>query len=334
MGLNEASLLNLRVKYLVPEVSEFHVFELDHTFQGDSRTPELFETVKRLRDQGYEISHHFLRVPREVLKKGQPWAVDSWGRFQQGSRFLGQDCLLLLCDLDEIPSQQQVRIARDKMKTGEVLSLVNVSFHRSSQWVLRYDPPSFPIAIRSPIALGEVRELESTRVGCTSHLRRFPGAHLSYWNFSASEMRKKFSSFSHSSMATEERSSDEYYRYCTHFGLSFRGHTSKPGFGLIGVFDPKTNEVTRALAVVEQENAIPVKFPPVPLRLAASENLSRLLDNKSHIGLEIQIPIEKIVVLIFCFLVRQTKLVFLRGSNRIKSFRVDFQRKVQFREVG
>lgn len=315
---DELDILRFRVDYLSrsQHIGEFHVFEGSHTFQGEKRKSFLQEACQELGLDAL-ITLHYVKFPDDILKSGNPWKLETWLRKQQLSRLRGRGHPILFGDVDEIPSLVQIEEAAVILDERKAVSLPLAGAYVSAKIELEY-AQKFPVLVL-PTVNQEANVLRDMSATIRQQGKAPKGLHLSYWKFEADDFRAKFRSFSHSSMSLAERNTNEYFSYCEHFGLSIRGHTDKRHLGLLRLSDLSQCEIRQEIIRRGLEPPISTAWPHKVVRLAASENISRLLDGKNHFDLKTKhLRGGEIVVSLCRLLVRKTILLIRKIINEIQ----------------
>lgn len=199
LGLQERRVLDFRLRYLATHVKKFYVGEARFTHQGG--TKELFFSRWKADGRWKSENLEIVEIPPPCSES----ALGSWGLERHSREWLvgyvakrHPRATLLVCDLDEIPSREQLDWIKDVADRTECGSLPMKLAYRRANWVLGrsghflWNKAFFVIApalrkqLREkilPLAPGE------------------PGLHMSYVDFSAVEIAQKLRSFAHTEFA-------------------------------------------------------------------------------------------------------------------------------------
>jgi Glycosyltransferase family 17 len=276
IGLNEGELYESRLKYLSQEVSEFHIFELDHTFSGNRRD-FFFESRDNVNSE-VPFFHHKLFLPDDLKSQGNAWQIDIWAKEQIAIWGSGQKGLVLFSDLDEIPSRSQIKWLKLNAERDVIYKLPTPFFIKSINLMARHAENQCTVfAVKFP-----------TNVYIRGNLRKFDGyvvpgpkgAHFSYLNFNSKLLKEKYSSFAHTEMNNEKFGSFEIMQFCERYQISYRGGTQNFGLGLLRPISSGDNEV---VCFFSESLGYPLEAPTSEsffFRILASEYVTRLVTGR------------------------------------------------------
>jgi hypothetical protein len=227
---DEVELVELRISYLGPVVDVAFIGESVETFSGKT---------KKLRFQSIHDGQRIFHIPiPKAPSRIEP--ADRWNReeFQrdyfldQIQRFTANEDIVLFCDVDEIPSREQVREVAELLSghTRDFVNLVTPIFLRNLNW-------SFPAhalwakakAFQSHAGFHRIR-YETGELTTRNH-----GAHFSYLGRDAETVKKKYSDFSHSELDKPVASDPALLEMADEFGVSHVGSFGSAGSGAVSV---------------------------------------------------------------------------------------------------
>ena len=225
---DEKLLVDLRLSYLANSVDLVFIGESTQTFSGKNKQLNF----KTLHD-GNRIFH--IEVP--LLPQGnQPsnrWTIEEFQRdyfLQEVSRLSGAKDIVLFCDVDEIPSTDQViEIVGTLAKNPEtIVNLVTPLHYRRLNWDVKSEQlwskaKGFKVSVGVP----GIRYLTGS---VTTNQR---GAHFSYLGFDAESIRRKYSSFSHAELDVAVASDPLLLAIADEFGTSHTGSFKSKDWGLL-----------------------------------------------------------------------------------------------------
>lgn len=216
---NEVELLRLRLCELDPVVDQFIVVQATTTFRGNDKPVIQLQDDARLAPFAHKLRHILVTdLPRGTT----PWFAEILQRnkLNQVLTEAQPDDLVMLSDLDEIPSRKAVKDAQI-VGQGQVAAFDMRFFYYGLNWE-RPNGWDYARAVRAA-ALTYLSPTE---------LRRCPpditipdaGWHLSYFyprRELVREIQTKAVSFSHGEYATADYLAPSYLEFCLRGGLSW-----------------------------------------------------------------------------------------------------------------
>jgi len=238
---DENNLAQFRVEYLEGLVSRHYFFEASVSHSGRS---------KPLRFSNSEIASHpkvtvvVIPLPNEVIEKKSGWAIEEYSR-DWAMWFVSKkypDHPVLLSDVDEIPSREQLESGISLAQTHAVVCLPLRVFYRCANWEAteswrdtklfmgRNAKPGIRFARAKP-ATGEL------------------GSHFRYLGYSSESIRSKYADFAHAEYDTDEFSTRELLDFADRYRLS---HVPRFDAGDTGILSqiPKSRATSTQLAVL------------------------------------------------------------------------------------
>ena len=268
---DEWDLVVFRIRYLAPLVDTFYIGESAVTFSGIAKERFFDSRKEQLKALGAKVEVVDLRIPEDLLKSGERWAVETYAR----NTLLEYVCekhredLVLFADVDEVPSRAQVRSLVARGRSLEIMSIPTQVCLRRANWI-EYWPHQW----RGKWGNGLLGKhwVPRIRRGTYPLVEGEPGAHLSYVGMDSVGVRRKYQAFSHGELDREELSSEAFLSLADEFHISHIGRALEPGAGLLTVVQPK--DFTELQKEAFEQNPSWFDFAPVskPLhrRLVAS----------------------------------------------------------------
>ncbi len=246
---DEWDLFVFRLEYLVAVVDKFYIGESAFTFSGLQKELFFHDRVGELAKLGFDIEVVQITIPSSLVDRGERWDVETYSR-----NFLLEnvcqrhpDDLVLFSDIDEIPSQAQVKGIIEKRNQLTTVSIPTQVFVRRANWI-EYEPDQWRGKWGN--ALFGKNWVPRIRRGNYPLAEGEPGAHLSYVGMKPQDIRKKYQSFSHGELDRDELSSEDFIAFADHFHISHLGRALEPGSGLLRVVGPSNfTELQRAAFV-------------------------------------------------------------------------------------
>jgi hypothetical protein len=227
---DELELVQLRISYLEPLVDAVFIGEAVESFSGKSKTLKF----KFLHD-GKKVVHITIPHAPSSIEPTDRWNREEFQRdyfLEQIQRFTGPEDIVFFCDVDEIPSRDQLREVEGLLSghTADFVNLVTPIFLRTLNW-------SFPAhalwgkakAFQSHAGFARIRY--ETGAFTTQNY----GAHFSYLGRDAETVKKKYSDFSHSELDKPVSSDPALLEMADQFGVSHVGSFGAAGSGTVSV---------------------------------------------------------------------------------------------------
>ena len=221
---NELDLLYLRLSELDPVVDNFVIVQATTTFQGAERPLVSIEDDSRFKQFSAKMRH----IVVDDLPRGTtPWFAEFVQRDRSGQALLEHakpDDLVLLSDVDEIPSREAVEKART-IERGQVGAFDMRFFYYGLNWEVPFGwdgawhrARAFRAEALSYVSAQELRI-------CPPDIR-IPesGWHFSYCYRRAElvdHIREKATSFAHTEFSRADYLSTSYLDFCIRGGLQW-----------------------------------------------------------------------------------------------------------------
>jgi beta-1,4-mannosyl-glycoprotein beta-1,4-N-acetylglucosaminyltransferase len=226
---NELDMLEFRLRMLYPHVDYFIIVESDHTFAGKEKPFYYADNIKRFRWAEDKIIN-FRSVEGNVMGWEKPpadydpthpcWRIEHNQRDQivealnRSSKKIHDDALLMMGDVDEIPSLSAILWAKANMRKLPAVCMqkffyYNLKYLRQERWC-----GTIFSTVRTARSVGAqgLRDLRG-RLPWMQH----GGWHLS--NFTNVEgIRNKIENFSHRELDKDVFKSEEHIKRCIETG--------------------------------------------------------------------------------------------------------------------
>jgi beta-1,4-mannosyl-glycoprotein beta-1,4-N-acetylglucosaminyltransferase len=193
---NEVDLLYLRLSELDPVVDDFVIIQATTTFQGAERQIVSLESDARLEQFSAKLRH----IVVDDLPRGtSPWFAEYVQRNRVREALVGQaepDDLIVLSDVDEIPSRAAVEQAR-MIDRSQVGAFNMRFFYYGLNWEVPFGFRAAKVFRAEALSHVSTQELRSCRPDI---IFRESGWHFSYFykrRELVQEIQKKAGSFAH-----------------------------------------------------------------------------------------------------------------------------------------
>lgn len=260
---DELNLAAFRRQYYQDLVDHHYFFEANLTHSGTPKPLHLAES--QLFASVPNVTVVRIPIPSQVQKVDSRWAIEEYSR-DWAMWFVARrhpDDLIVLSDIDEIPSIDQLAFANGLNPSKRILSLPLVVSHRRVNW-------------KSSEYWGAAKAFIGRNA--SPGIRFYPakrglgvaGAHLKYMGFRQPEIRRKHADFAHDEFDSVIGTSPEVVEICDAYRLAYPPRLG--GTGRIGLLTVLENE---GLGPVEKAyaNFRPDHFGP---NGAAHSKLTRL----------------------------------------------------------
>ena len=227
---DELELVQLRISYLSPAVDAIFIGEAVETFSGKSKTL----MFKSLHD-GKKVFHITIPQAPSSIEPTDRWNKEEFQRdyfLEQIQSFTAPDDIVLFCDVDEIPSRDQVSEVSEVLSghTEDFVNLVTPIFLRNLNWIF----PAHALWAKAK-AFQSHAGFARIRYDTGAFTTRNHGAHFSYLGRDAETMKKKYSDFSHSELDIPVASEPALLEMADQFGVSHVGSFGAAGSGTVSV---------------------------------------------------------------------------------------------------
>ena len=215
---DEQELVELRTRYLGPVMDAVFIGESVESFSGKNKTLNF----KSLHD-AKKIFHITIPHAPPSIEANDRWSREEFQRdyfLDQIQRFTASEDIIFFCDVDEIPSIEQVREVAELLSvhSTDFVNLVTPIFLRNVNWSFpAHDLWAKAKAFQSHAGFPRIR------YGTGALTTQNHGAHFSYLGRDAETVKKKYSDFSHSELDKPVASDPALLEMADQFGVSHVG---------------------------------------------------------------------------------------------------------------
>lgn len=232
LAVDEVDLALFRLDYMAPLVDVFVIGESPTTFSGEPRTL-LFSEMKAAGQLPPNVIIEVIDIPPHLMEESmfsREYFVRNALATRTAAKFPG--AIIMLQDVDEIPSKEQLSALRAFPSSPFVASIPMRPMLRRANWEMKLRARKLwlpPKAFRGePPSFNMRAHPTRTTVGGE------PGAHLSFLRMDAEKIQHKFSNYGHEEYNQAGVFSSEFLEYCDRFGLDHMGRGNRESFGLLG----------------------------------------------------------------------------------------------------
>jgi hypothetical protein len=270
---DEVEILRARVRYLASAVDYFVIAESDKTFSGLNKKYFSDEALANLGISESRIVKLRYNFPDKVIRNfsetGDRWHLERYPRevLEEFISNLGEDDFVVLSDVDEIPSIDQVTkgvASRNLVRasTPEYYGKLNWKKAKSDPWLtVKIGPAS------------KFRKLNTLRYEVCPILKAEEGAHFSDLFKKTSDIKHKAQSSAHSEFDLSQEDLETISAYSIRFKTDHRGRFDRRGMGLIQV-TKKLSDLQKILLELEPMFFDSLPTPSYFSRVCASYNIS------------------------------------------------------------
>jgi len=269
---DEVSLLEFRLEYLGPHVDQHVVVSADVTHGGQPKA--FLEPATLVGKSVSPISLLHLKVPEAILRLGDRWAIEEFSRawlldFSRKS-FKGNP-VFLLCDIDEIPSREQVQEIRASRHFFPVKSIPMFTSYFS---VNLLDYGGRPNWVKAK-AVSWRSNNPAPRFAYAPKIRANPGQHLRYLNFTHTQFSKKLEDFAHSELDRGQEFKESLFKDAFENGLRPVPELESSPLGLLAIANAsELSEVARSYLLKDPDClSSPENFPSISRRVSRAKRL-------------------------------------------------------------
>lgn len=193
---DEIDILKFRLESYEDVVDFTVIAESQYSFSGKPKPLEAREYLQSISYSLEKIIFVNYAPSKELIQNSvnNRWALERFARqsISDSFRNFSPETLLLISDVDELPSPEQIEIA---LKTKTVQSLLTPLYHRKANW-LSLQGKEWATAKLGPISAFE--DLNSVRYAKFPVIKEYPGMHLSYMSTSGTDIQSKAENSAHS----------------------------------------------------------------------------------------------------------------------------------------
>lgn len=231
LARDEDHLVDFRLDYLDTDVDLFIIAESSVSFGGE-RKPMHFSERKARGQLPENVLVYEIEIPPKVISSGSTVITQDYIRetFSHMVWKAFPEATVFFLDVDEIPSVEQVRAARQIVAEEIIMTVPMKMFSRKANWelLLRQDGWFSPKLFRGKPESKNLRSHFTEAV-----LGGEFGAHFSFLEMGAPELTRKFSDYGHQEYNQKELWSEEFLSFCDRYGLDHLGRADRKGGGLL-----------------------------------------------------------------------------------------------------
>jgi hypothetical protein len=307
---DEEKLIQARMGYLINAVDLVFIGESIETFSGKPK-PLNFQNLQ----DGNKVFHVSIpRIPSNSATINR-WSREEFQRdyfLQEVQRLTKAEDIVLFCDVDEIPSIEQISEVSDLLaqNPNSLVNLVTPLFYRRLNWKV----PSGEFWDKAKAFLSK-SGVPGVRYKNSGLATNSSGAHFSYLGFGSESMKKKYSDFSHDELDIPAASDALLLNLADEFGVSHTGMFNSKDWGLLSPMD--VGDLSEIQLYIYK--TMPWTFGTVQFRkytrmrrIAASRRISLAI---SHSNAKILIPKHPVLEIILAVHSMLAVLVFELGNK-------------------
>lgn len=278
---DEIELLEFRLRYLSSVVSDVWIVESPNTFAGKYKGLVAAENLRQLSDKTKaKISLLNYPSPSSSTRWENEWIARR--TILEHAKTLSHSDILLVSDLDEIPSVEQIEFIANE---GGIWQLATPEYLRRLNWLSNVGSRLSIIGGNSTELLDflSMERIDKSHVdyGVLPMANGKPGAHFSYLGFTAEHLKSKLSSFSHSEYDRPEVSNSNLLTLADLCLVDHIGRLHLKGFGLLlPILPPSLNGINEAAASGPLSWVGTTELPSPHIRLAAASHIFGIVQRR------------------------------------------------------
>lgn len=223
---DELELAQFRVDYLRGASAQHYFFEAGVSHSGEEKNLNLTSSQWLGGQERVEVVE--IPVPADILGRRSRWEIEEYSR-DWAMWFVAQrhpDDLVLLCDVDEIPSIGQIEAAKSAARSSPVLSIPLVVSYRHANLVSS-EKWGYARAFLGKNAMPGIRFRRGRKVAGER------GSHLRYLGYGPAAVARKHADFAHDELDREKFGDPGLLRVCDEYMLSHLPRFAKGDAGLL-----------------------------------------------------------------------------------------------------
>jgi hypothetical protein len=239
---DELELAEFRITFLKDVISHHYFFEAPISHGGEAK-PLHFAASHLAKDQRVTIVA--IPVPEAIAASESRWAIEEFSR-DWAMWFVSQKhpgAPILLADIDEIPSREQIQSGVQLAKTHEVVDLPLNVYYRNANWKAR------EVWRDTKIFLGS-RATPGIRFIWGKKALGERGAHFRYLGYNSATIREKYRNFAHAEYEIDHHSLEAVLDFADAYRLSHVPRFDVGDFGLLSAV-PKSRANSAQVAVLD-----------------------------------------------------------------------------------
>ena len=223
---DEFEIAQFRVDYLRGVSAQHYFFEAGVTHSGERKDLNLRSSNLFAGQERIEVVE--IPIPADILARCSRWEIEEysrdWAMWFVSDRHLND--LVLLCDVDEIPSLSQIEEAKSAVRSFPVLSIPLVVSYRHANLVSG-ENWDYARAFLGKNAMPGIRFRRGRKVAGER------GSHLRYLGFGPAEVTSKHAAFAHDELDCEKFGNPDLLQICDEYMLSHLPRFGRGDAGLL-----------------------------------------------------------------------------------------------------
>ena len=223
---DELELAQFRVDYLRGAAAQHYFFEARVSHSGKQKNLNLSSSRLFAGQGGVEVVE--VPVPADILERRSRWEIEEYSR-DWAMWFVADrhpNDLVVLCDIDEIPSLGQIEAAKSAACSSPVLSIPLVVSYRHANLVSS-EKWDYARAFLGRNAVPGIRFRTGRKVAGER------GSHLRYVRYGPAAVTRKHADFAHDELDRKEFGDPGLLRVCDEYMLSHLPRFGKGDVGLL-----------------------------------------------------------------------------------------------------
>ena len=232
---DEIEILKMRILYLEPLVNFFVIAEADLTFSGakkDYFADEVINSLKIDASRIIRVKYEFpISLLERSLQENDRWLLERFSRESLSVQInkLHKDDYVILSDVDEIPSKDQIL----KSVSKNYISRVSTpEFYGKLNWKKNGHSPWLTVKIGPAVFF---RDLNAIRYRQFPIQKGIEGAHFSDLYKNIGDIGRKANSSAHSEFDLNLNEMSSIYEYSHKYKFDHRGRFFRKGMGLVHI---------------------------------------------------------------------------------------------------
>lgn len=237
-GFNEIELAAFRINYLSESVDLVVIAEAKLTHSGIEK-PLYFKNW--IRDQSADLKSRVVVIEVPLVNLKSSWEREIFTREYLRDFLLREypDSKIILSDLDEIPSIEQVNNFRNK---SGIFHFHTPTFVRNINWQLKDQHKDWARGVMCEVRLN-IHPNGGRFVKDFPRIEGAPGAHFSWLQINQGLMGNKLQATAHTELNQNFRTSESLIHYCNFYRIDHLGRSRVKGFGLFRIVYPLPNGI-------------------------------------------------------------------------------------------
>lgn len=271
---DETFLLESRLAYLSSIVSHSIFVEADYTHSGRRKVGSIADRLAKRPLGSCEVVR--VSIPKRVREKGNRWAIEEYSR-QWAVEYASSknpSSIIMISDIDEIPSREQVSSLNSELETRKVVSLPMVV---SYGYVNLVDRGGKAFWRKAKAFQSEYRSF-SIRLDFAPSVTGPPGQHFRYLALRAPGLAQKHGDYAHEELDIAKPLLAEVLSLAAQFDVAPLPLVNQPGAGLLTDVHRKGMTGPAEFILKTEPNLVREVFHRQPFltRIVASQRISNI----------------------------------------------------------